>query len=373
MFELVSGAHAKDADASAQVVLRAQPIKFLSSPFNPGTQLQEPDREGLVVQPAFSDANPAAFVTTEIWDGYPRVWAQPMYVFVSGFDRSGGPVVVAGSLPVFAFGTGSGFYSPYRQVWWVTIPSGGHADFRTTDQVLASGYTLTQGPLRYAALGPREMEVGRTVDSVPVHPFTGDLLQARLSHEAWVEGAAASYMDFGDDRFRINAANNVVQEVALFRFAFFGPDGTPQALDVPPVVGTGPLGTPRAADAPNGLPRFGALRHEYLANISPVPGQPAPGIFVSATRPELRADLIAKYGAAFVPLPSAQAENLPEREQFTMRVAFDSSCFNLSDFPQSCIWLDTQQNIEGNLPSTAFTDTKRFSSGPFVFFDGVAP
>jgi len=139
------------------------------------------------------------------------------------------------------------------------------------------------------------------------------------------------------------------------------------------VIGTGPFRAPRAADAPGGFPRFGALRHEFFAVISPLAGQPSPGIFVSATRPELRQQLIARFGADFVPQPSIAAEQLPEREQFTLRVALDSSCFTLTDFPNSCIWLDTQQAVENNLPVTAFTDTGRFSSGALVFFDGVAP
>lgn len=374
MAELVAGAHAKDADAAASVVLRGQPIRWLSDPFHAGARTQEPDRDGLVVQPAFADARPAAFVTTEIWDGFPRVWAQPMYVFETGFDAQGGPKLVPGAKPVFAFGTSSRFYSPYWQTWWVTVPAGFDVDsLRTAEQVISAGFPITAGPLRFAALGPREIEVAHPFGDDPVHPFTGDLLKARLPAQAWAEGELTFMIDFGADRFRINAANSVVQEVALFRFAFFAADGTPQALDVPPVIGTGPFGTPRAADAPNGFPRFGALRHEYLVNISPKAGQPAPGAFVSASNPALREQLIARYGAAFVPQPSAAAERLPERDQYTLRVALDSTCFGLTDFPNSCTWLDTQQGIEGNLPTTVFTDTKRFSSGALVFFDGVAP
>ncbi len=379
MTELVAGAQAKDPDALASVVLRGQPIKWLSDPYNAGTQTQEPDRDGLVVQPAFCDARPAAFVTTEIWDGFPRVWAQPMYIFVTGFDAQGGPRFVLDAngdpvKPVFGVDPGSRFYSPYWQSWWVTVPAGYDVDaLRTVNQVLGTGFPMTQGPLRFAAIGPREIEVAHPVGEDPVHPFTGDLVKARLPAQAWAEGELVWAIDFGADRFRVNAANNVVQEVALFRFAFFAADGTPLAIEVPPVVGTGAFGTPRAADAPNGFPRFGAFRHEYLVNISPKTGQPSPGVFVSSTNPALREQLIAQYGSGFVPVPSTPAELLPERDQYTMRVALDASCFQLTDFPNSCTWLDTQQSIEGNLPTTAFTDTKRFSSGALVFFDGVAP
>jgi len=374
MSDLVELARANDPDASAAVTLRGQRLRWLSAPFATGEQLQESDRDGLAVQPAFADARPAAFVTTEIWDGFPRVWAQPLYVPVTGFDALNGPIRAPNSNWIFAFGSGSRFYSPYWQTYFVTVPSGFDAStLRSTEQVIASGFPQTPGPLRYASIGPREVEVAHPAGQDPIHPFTADLLQPRLPQQAWAEGDLVWFVDFGADRFRVNDANFVVQEVALFRFTVLGADGTPQPLDVPPVIGTGPFRAPRAADAPNGFPRFGALRHEYYVSLTPGPTQPKPGIFVSASRPDLREVMIASYGSALVPVPSQQAERLPEREQYTLRVALDGSCFTVTDFPNACVWLDTQQAIENNLPVTAFTDLKRFSSGALVFFDGVAP
>lgn len=373
MAELVELAKANDPEASTAITLRGQPLRWLSPPYGPTTQLQEGDRDGLVVQPAFADARPAAFVTTEIWDGFPRVWAQPVYVPVTGFDSLNGPIRAPDTNWIFAFGAGSRFYSPYWQTYYVTVPSGFDVEkLHSTEQVLASGLPLTVGPLRYATIGPREVEVAHPAGQDPIHPFTGDVLQARLPQQAWADGELVWYVDFGADRFRVNDSF-VVQEVALFRFTLVATDGTAQTLDVPPVVGTGPFRTPRAADAPNGFPRFGALRHEYSVSLTPSAAQPKPGIFVSASRPELREVLIASYGATLVPLPSAAAERLPEREQYTLRMALDGTCFTLTDFPNSCTWLDTQQAIENNLPVTAFTDLKRFSSGALVFYAGVAP
>jgi hypothetical protein len=370
--DLVDGARAGDPDATAAIALRGQPLSWLSTPYGAGAQAQEPGRDGLVVQPAFADARPAAFVTSEIWDGFPRVWAQPIYILVTGFDAQQGPKRLPGALPIFGLGTKSRFYSPYWQTFYVTVPSGFTSELRSSETVVASGLPLTQGPLRFCVLGPREIEVAHPAGQAPVHPFTGDPVKPRLAAQAWAEGELTWFVDFGLDRFRVND-NLVVQEVALYRFALLAPDGTPRPISVPPVVGTGPFRATRAADAPNGFPRFGALRHEYLAKITPGAGQPVPGVFVSASRPALRQKLLAELGPAFVPLPSAAAERLPEREQYTLRIALDGSCFGLTDFPNSCTWLDTQGAIEGNLPVTAFTDTKRFSSGAFVFFDGVAP
>src|SRR5437016_11504668 len=302
--DLVEGSRAHTADGTASVTLRGQPLRWLSDPYGTGPQLQDGSRDGLVVQPAFADGRPAAFVTTEIWDGFPRVWAQPLYVPVTGFDPVAGPVRLPGSLWIFAFGPASRFYSPYWQTVYVTVPASFDPDeLRSAEQVVSSGFPLTPGPLRYAAIGPQEVEVAHTEGAAPVHPFTLDMLQARLPMQAWADGQLVWAVNFGPDRFRVND-NFVVQEVALFRLALAGPDGQPRPMDVPPLIGTGPLRTPRAADAPNGFPRFGALRHEYYAVLTGAAGGFTPGVFVSASRPALRDQLIAQLGAALVPLPS---------------------------------------------------------------------
>lgn len=371
---LVDAARAGNPDGAASVALRGQPIFWLSSPYSAGTVTQEPDRDGLMVEPAFADARPAAFVTTEIWDEFPRVWAQPLYTLVTGFDALGGPEPLASALPIFGVGTGSRFYSPFWRVFYVTVPEGFTADtLRSAEQVIASGLPLTPGPLRLATLGPREIEVAHPPGHDPVHPFSGDVLKPRLAQQGWAEGQLVFFVDFGPDRFRVNDANSVVQEVALFRLALLAPGGTPRDLGLPPVVGTGPFRAPRAADAPNGFPRFGALRHVFYAVITPAPGSPVPGVFISASRPELRQAMIAQLGSVLVPQPSLAAEQLAEREQYTLRVALDGSCITQTSFPDACVWLDTQQAIEGNLPVSAFTDTNRFTAGGLVLFDGATP
>jgi hypothetical protein len=371
---LVASAQAGQPDGALTIALRGQPISWLSEPYNAGKTLQEADRDGLLVQPCFTDTQPCAFVTTEIWDGFPRVWAQAEYILVTGFDAAGGPKPLPGALPIFAVPPSARFYSPFWRVYYVLVPPGFNDEtLHSIEQVLAANLPITQGPLELAAITPQQIEVAHPTGEAPVHPFTGDLLQPRLSQQGWSEGNLVFFVDFGPDRFRINDANSVVTEVALFRFALPAADGTPVDVGLPPVVGTGAFRAPKATDAPNGFPRYGALRHEFLAVLTPHAGEPMPGVFISASRPELRAAMIAKLGAAFVPQPSIEAEQLPQREQYTLRVALDGSCFVQGSFPDGCVWLDTQAAIENNLQSEAFTDTLRFSSGGLVFFDGVAP
>src|SRR5262249_24825165 len=160
MSKLVEQANAGDPDATAAVVPRGKPLPWLGAPFGPGTPLQEADRDGLVVQPAFTDTHPSAFVTTEIWDGFPRVWAQPVYLLVTGFDAAGGPRALAGAFPIFGLDADARFYSPFWQTFYVTVPAGFAPDsLRSAQDVIASGLPLTPGPLRLWSIGPREMEV----------------------------------------------------------------------------------------------------------------------------------------------------------------------------------------------------------------------
>src|SRR3954465_8419010 len=139
MSDLVDGARADDADALTAVTLRGDPLRWLSPPYSTNETTQEGVLDGFVVQPAFAYARPAAFVTTEVWDGFPRVWAQPLYVLVSRFDPVTGPVRVPDTNWIFAFGPASRFYSPYWQTYFVTVPEGFDAStLRTAEQVVSS-------------------------------------------------------------------------------------------------------------------------------------------------------------------------------------------------------------------------------------------
>jgi len=102
---------------------RGAPLTLLSPPFAATGSRQAADTDGLTVFPSFVDTRPAAYVTTEIWDEWSRVWAQPMYVPVTSVQPVDGPVRLAGSRPIFSVGPGSRFYSPYWEVWYVVVPA----------------------------------------------------------------------------------------------------------------------------------------------------------------------------------------------------------------------------------------------------------
>ena len=66
----------------------------------------------LALGPAWAEGYPVAYVTTEVWAFYDRVWVQPMYVPVTGFV-AGAPQRVEDPSglwhPIFGVGAGSGF------------------------------------------------------------------------------------------------------------------------------------------------------------------------------------------------------------------------------------------------------------------------
>jgi hypothetical protein len=356
---------------------RGAALSWLAPPFaqtGPGP-VQASDADGLTVFAAFVDAHPAAYVTTEVWDEWTRVWAEPMYVPVTSIDPIDGPTLLEGARPVFSVAPPSKFYAPFWQTWYVIVPEGTKADaFTSVAQVLDSKLPLAQGPNVFASISVPGIGPAHADGQPPVRPLTYDPLVSRLPEQGWLDGKPIWVLTFGPDRFRIDDKTKLVQETVLYQFALRGPDGLPIPLDLlPRVGGTGAFRAPRPVDQVNGIPQFGALWHEFQVIISPRPGDPTPGVFVPKAMTALRAKVAGAMGDAFVPAPGQVAEDTVEKDQYILRVALDSTCFGQGDFPNGCVWLDTQANIENNLPGASFVDTKRLSARALLLFDGIAP
>ena len=73
VYSLIDLTGASSSVAPSAFTARGAPLAFLSPPYAPAAATQAPDADGLTVFPAFVDARPAAYVTTEIWDQFPRV------------------------------------------------------------------------------------------------------------------------------------------------------------------------------------------------------------------------------------------------------------------------------------------------------------
>src|SRR5690348_8375628 len=62
-------------------------LRLLSPPFEALSATQKSGQNGLTVFPAFVEGQTAAYMTTEIWQGFEEVWLQPLYVGVSSYDE----------------------------------------------------------------------------------------------------------------------------------------------------------------------------------------------------------------------------------------------------------------------------------------------
>lgn len=407
---LVPRARAGDREALGFVTPAGGVLPFLSAPWFPGvTANQISTQDGLSVFPGFSEGAPAAYAVTEYWDAFPKVWLQPLYFLVHGFNpATGGPLFIDFQA-VFGVGTGSRFYSSYWQIYYVVVPDSITATEPYTSEkaIFDAGFPLAKGALTFCAIGPKDTNlawtgevaaVGANPKLVPVttHPLLPDVkLPLRGTSQGWVEGQKVWFADFGRNRFHVDD-HLVVEPDALYKFAVRDATGRPHPISIPGVGGTGPQRQWRPPSLLQGVPQFGALWHEYLVVLNPPNGQlpganhpPAP--FIPAAAAGLRAmvaDSInstfastgsTAYGALYTPLPhptiEAQVAGSRPLLEYTMRVARNpNECFILPNpaFPAGpCVWLDSQRAIEANIGEALIFDTQRLSSCPLLYFNGA--
>ena len=409
----------RDPEALALYTPVGYTLPFLSDPYAPGVTakqatLVEYGGDGINVFPAFSEGRAAAYAVTEYWDGFPKVWLQPLYFLISGFDpATGGPLFVD-RVAIFGINTGSRFYSSYWQIYYVRIPDKSTlkaSDLSSEKAIFDSGFPLIKGAVTFCALSLNQTNLawsgelaadGKT--KVTAHPLVPTAkIKLRGTSLAWVEGEQVWSADFGRNRFLLDPADpNAVEADALFKFAIRDANGHAQLLPLPSVGGTGPLYHWVRPKLVQGVPQFGTLWREYSVILNPTNGglpganhPPAP--FIPQARPGLRklvADAInsafagstsTSYGELYTPLPDAAIEaNVaadPALAEYTLRVARNPfECFQQPNptFPKGpaeggvCVWLDSQRAVEENLGELLIRDTGRFSSCPLVWFNGAA-
>lgn len=368
LYELLPGAANGERfagiPATDAVTLPGQPIGPLSPPFAAAQTLQAATSNGLNVIASFSEGEVAAYTVSEIWVGYEEVWLQPLYVMVTGFDEDG-PRPLAGAKTVFGVGAKSRFYSPFWQVFFVTVPEGTEPDaYTSAAQILSDGLPLTPGPGAFCPLSPEPIRGAAPQGAIGlVRPLTGDVVGPISSGQGWVDGEQVYFAGLGTNRFTWNATG-VIDETALFVLARPGPDGALAPLGLPNIGGVGRLFSGDQAVAPGNRPRFGSL---WRAHLVDVPAGAA--IFVPSSLPELRA--AAGGGRLPVPAIHPDIEARDDVADFALRVALDPTCFDdAARFPQDCRFLDSQAAIEANVPDWSIRRTPMLVSCPFVQFRG---
>jgi hypothetical protein len=296
----------------------------------------------LTIRNGLAEGYAVAYGTTEVWSNYAEVWMQPAYVPITGW-ADGVPQKVVDGLgawhPIFSVGQASGFYSPFWQIVYVTVPAATTTDtFTSAREILQSGYPLTPSQ-------------GQTMPLVPDGTMGGG-----KPGTGWLDGVAVSFLNFGTDTFSWNATN-VVGEVPIYYLSLIGADGAPHVLaSMPTVLGTSPPGTaPVAPLKVANVARYSAYWRLYVATVPPFarvfapPGSQAeadllaigrsPGTYtaaIAATTPDYYAPYVGRV-AVNAGDPSA---GIPGCFDDPTLLEHDDSSTS------TCTWLDSQAALE---------------------------
>ena len=361
--------------ASYFITLRGQSLPYLSPPFQEVAQPQRDDRDGLNVFPAFSEGHTASYAVTEVWENFPEVWIQPLYLAISGFSK-GNAQILPGASAIFSVGTRTRFYSPYWQIHYFVVPPGVSADrFKSAKDVLDSGYQIIPGRGTLCVLAPHDVKLAQTPGpETTVRPVFGETVPINYA-TGYVDGEKVDYLDFGRNRFTWNGANNVVDEAVLFELGLRADDGGMVSIGLPRVGGTGALYSNRPARVIGNLPQFGGLWHLY--NVFLPSGA---GVFIPSTRPALRAQVQAAAATAgslpsspIVPPIAPEIEQRSDAALYLLRVAVNPACFqDLAGFPNSCRWLDSQAAVEREVPGALINDGGLYLTCPFLAYNDKA-
>ncbi|HEY0715487.1 MAG TPA: hypothetical protein VGF45_22590, partial [Polyangia bacterium] len=281
-----AGCEAPAGDATALLSLstfreaflrdRHQPLAAgLSTAFNAGFPPSYflSSEDAIRIAPAFTETHPTAYISTDVWVNFDRVWAQPLYVFVSAWDPVR-PMTHLLDLPwVVTVGPASGFFSPYFQVTYVEVPATTPEDrFRTVRDILDAGLPLHPGGTRLVSLLPNAAMTPEDPARVLLPTLRSpDRLGLPVQRRLWVPGKRRALprvgLDFGADRFQLDETAAVIEQPLFF---FFGHDqaGRPVPMtSLPRVGGTGPLFARRPPLAPGNRPFYGSLWRLWRAQL----------------------------------------------------------------------------------------------------------
>jgi hypothetical protein len=299
----------------------------------------------LKVVPAFSEGQPAAYVTTEIWINYADVWLQPGFVqindptaadpFLRYADGTRAPAL-------FDVGPASTFYSPFWQIDLAVVGPLVDVDhFQSTRSLRDAGIPTVPFEPHACPLRPVDVPVlGAAPGQVAVEPTWQTPLDAIPAIPAWVDGHRYGAFDFGAGTFSLEDHPNQGPGIeAIPFFLFYGPGGAAPLAGALEVGGVEPLDG-ASADPP----RSGAFWRIYKATL------PAgAGAFSSASFTG-----VAPTGV--------------DLKDYDGRVAVDTSCFAAATFPDACSWLDSQHKIVAALPPSSIEATEIMTTRPWVFY-----
>jgi hypothetical protein len=320
-----------------------------------GTMLDPVDPNVLTVQTGWAEGYPVGYVTTEVWAYFDEIWAQPLYVPVTGWLN--GVAQGVSEHPIFSVGAGSRFYSPFWRMIYVEAPDGVATSVR---EILDGKYPLHPARGWMAALTPGEVGLA----AMPDVPSGGAVMGT-----GWLDGAVVPFVKFPVAPFGIGP-DEVVEEVPIFHFVFVRDDGAWVAPPIPPVLGTGPLysQTPAPVDA-LGVP---TAKYSAYWRVYDVVVPPAGRVFApegSATALAL-ADAHLSVGAPASGTDLVDPANETAAKDLVGRVVLNEKCLDtiahasLVDGP--CHYLDSQHAIETMVAQSAIVRTDVTVTCPLV-------
>jgi len=319
---------------------------------------------------AFSEGEPMGYITTDFWSNYTQIWLEPMYILVTAWndkapkdnrllDENG---VMTG--PIFSIGPQSAFWSPFWQVFYVVVPVGTPSTkYTSVRQLFDDHLVMHPGPNRYASIGPANVSLPMVSDiTLPtVAPTVADYLDngaadvakipmAYQTLSGWLDGARVNYVDFGTDNFDVDATG-AIQDVPLFLFKTYGPDGGLQFAGAPNVGGVAPLFSHLSGRiGANERPQFGALWRLHIVTLPP-----------SA---KIFSDADAMTAASNGGDPAVYKAKVN-------RVVLKDCVGSITATTDTCVYLDSQRAIEDNLGPKAIERTNFQPACPFVMWSGV--
>lgn len=303
----------------------------------------------LQVVPAYSEGKTSSYATTDLWINVPKVWAQPLYILVTGFDEAGKPTPFSNSptAPNWIMGVGpkSAFWSPYWQVFYAVIPATTPpGTYRTSRQLIEDGIRLVPGPPILATVVPAT--AGVTVE--PTNPLLGDRTIGGVGiRTTWIDGEPTPVptMNFGADRFRFNERLEIEEEpLVLVMVNDKARSGTWIDAGLPRIGGTGPLFSGRQAlVGPGNRPAFGSFWRLYRLRLPENPD----------------------YGVLVPNVPAADPAEDPSSPMAMLRTKYDQKIAELEANP-STAWLLKRKDGALLRPPV---DTKVVPTDP----DGPAP
>ena len=315
-------------------------------------------KDQIRIASAFTEGQPSAYTTTDIWVNFPEVWAQPLYVFITS-GGAAAPEQHQLPLPwVMSVGTASGFWSPFFRIFYVEVPAGTAPDaFRTVRAVLDSKLPLHAGPTRLVSLLPDPAMTMEDPAQIQLPTLRGPgKVGLPVQRPVWVDGVTDPQvgLDFGSDRFEIGAHQEIVEAPLYFFFAQDAAGTWVPLTSVPRVGGTGPAYAARPALAPGNRPLFGAFWRLWGARL---PAQAR--IFVPRAR---RAEWEARNGTQLPSLPVAEPPvglDYPPTalDAYAFRVLLDETCLGTAASLEQlarCPWLDSQAALERHIPAGLF-------------------